>query len=129
MQNRTESLKVLVIDDEKPVQDFSILGHAIEKAIEKMRLIKENQAEKGPATEIGPDRFRRTEKIMLLEDEKDIPVILHPGFHETISRETAFKAGFRRYVQKPVTGKELAFIIREELDSDGRKMYESQSKK
>lgn len=49
---------------------------------------------------------------------KNIPVILCTGFNESFTRETALKAGIRRYIQKPVTGKDLALIIRETLKSD-----------
>ena len=45
----------------------------------------------------------------------DIPIILCTGFHETFTREAALKEGIRRYIQKPVTGKELSVIIKEEI--------------
>jgi len=51
---------------------------------------------------------------------KDIPVILCTGFHETFTKEAALASGIRQYLQKPVTGKELARSIRQELVQDGQ---------
>lgn len=45
----------------------------------------------------------------------DMPIILCTGFHESFTREAAFKEGIRRYVQKPVTGRELAKMVQEEI--------------
>ena len=45
----------------------------------------------------------------------DMPVILCTGFHESFTREAALKEGIRRYVQKPVTGRELAEMIKNEI--------------
>ncbi len=45
----------------------------------------------------------------------DMPIILCTGFHETFTREKALKEGIRRYIQKPVTGRELSVIIKEEI--------------
>jgi PAS domain S-box-containing protein len=52
----------------------------------------------------------------ILSIRKDIPVILCTGFHETFSEEAAIEAGICRYVQKPVTGRDLALVIREEME-------------
>ena len=53
----------------------------------------------------------------ILAIKKNIPVILCTGFDEPFTRETAHKAGIRRFIQKPVTGKDLALIIRETMKS------------
>ena len=58
-----------------------------------------------------------SKKILALR--KDIPIILCTGYHETFTEEAALRAGIRRYVQKPLTGKDLALIIRDELKKKG----------
>ncbi|WP_321494460.1 response regulator [uncultured Desulfobacter sp.] len=45
----------------------------------------------------------------------DMPIILCTGFHESYTREAALQEGIRRYVQKPVTGRELAEMVQEEI--------------
>lgn len=56
----------------------------------------------------------------ILAIRNDIPVILCTGFHENFTKRDALQIGIRRYVPKPVTGKDLARIIREEMASRGR---------
>ncbi len=46
---------------EKPVQDLSILGHAVEKALEKARLVKENQAYQRHLENMVRERTRELE--------------------------------------------------------------------
>lgn len=63
------------------------------------------------------DGSRLSKEIFSLR--KEIPVILCTGFHETYFEKTALQTGIRRYVQKPITARDLSLIIREELDKKG----------
>ena len=47
---------------------------------------------------------------------KDMPIILCTGYSETFSENKARKIGICKYVQKPITGSDLAALIREVLD-------------
>ncbi len=51
----------------------------------------------------------------ILSLKKGIPIILCTGYHETYTKETALAEGILTYLQKPVTGKVLAQVIREAL--------------
>jgi PAS domain S-box-containing protein len=54
----------------------------------------------------------------ILKIRKDIPIIICTGYHENFSENDAFKAGIKKYVQKPVMGTELSKIIRDLLDKN-----------
>lgn len=51
-----------------------------------------------------------------LKIRTQIPIIICTGYHESFTKEDAYKAGIKKYVQKPVTGLGLLKIIREVLD-------------
>ncbi len=55
----------------------------------------------------------------LLTLRPDIPIILCSGYSEKINEDRAMEIGIRRFVMKPVMGRELAKIIRKVLD-DGQ---------
>jgi PAS domain S-box-containing protein len=52
----------------------------------------------------------------ILNIREDIPVILCTGHHENFSADKARKIGIKKYIQKPLTGRELSVLIREILD-------------
>jgi len=52
----------------------------------------------------------------LLRIRADLPVILFTGFDESITSELLKETGIREFLMKPVTRKELAFVIRKALD-------------
>ncbi|MBU1342224.1 MAG: response regulator [Proteobacteria bacterium] len=123
--------KIMLVEDE---QDTRAVTQAI---LEKLGY-HVTSFEEGPAAleafEIDPDGFDFiiTDMSMpkmrgdilsrkILAIRKDIPVILCTGFHETVTKKDALQIGIRRYVQKPVTGKDLAHIIREVMVSRGGK--------
>mgnify|MGYP001544686587 CR=1 FL=1 len=54
-----------------------------------------------------------SERVLAIR--QDIPIILCTGYHETFTKEAALETGIRRYLQKPVIGRELAAIVRKEL--------------
>jgi len=60
----------------------------------------------------GVDLAREVLKI-----RPDIPIILCTGFSEIISEEKAKGVGIRRFVMKPIFKMELAWVIREVLDT------------
>ena len=55
----------------------------------------------------------------LLQIRPDIPIVLCTGYHERFTEDAAREAGIRAYVEKPVSGMELAGIIRDIFDSVG----------
>jgi PAS domain S-box-containing protein len=52
----------------------------------------------------------------ILAVRQDMPIILCTGYSETVSPETAKKAGIRQFVMKPITKKEMAQAIHRALD-------------
>jgi len=54
--------------------------------------------------------------LKILSMRKDIPIILCTGYSEKLNKERAKKIGITRYINKPIAGKELCFLIREVLD-------------
>jgi CheY-like chemotaxis protein/anti-sigma regulatory factor (Ser/Thr protein kinase) len=57
--------------------------------------------------------FELAEELMKIRP--DLPVILCTGFSETMPREKAMAAGIRRYLEKPVSLKDLAAAVRSAL--------------
>jgi FixJ family two-component response regulator len=53
----------------------------------------------------------------LLEIRSNIPIILCTGHSDTVSPETAKKAGIREFLMKPLAKQELAQVIRRVLDA------------
>lgn len=54
----------------------------------------------------------------VLEIRQNMPIILCTGFHERFTEELARTLGIRKYLQKPVTGRELSGVIRDILDEN-----------
>ena len=55
----------------------------------------------------------------LLQSRSDTPVILCTGFSELVDNDRATEAGIRAFVNKPVTSRNLAAIVRRVLDGGG----------
>ncbi len=53
----------------------------------------------------------------ILEIRPEIPVVLCTGYSEKISEKKARESGIKKFLQKPLTGSEMAIAIREVLDS------------
>ncbi len=53
----------------------------------------------------------------VLKIREEIPIIICTGYHENFSEEEAIRAGIKKYLQKPVIGKELPKIIRDLLNT------------
>lgn len=54
----------------------------------------------------------------LLKVRQGIPIILCTGYSAAISEAKILEIGIRKYLQKPVSNKELAALIREILDKE-----------
>jgi len=54
--------------------------------------------------------------LKIIEIRKDIPIILCTGYTEKLNKEQAKEMGITRYINKPLAGKELCFLIREVMD-------------
>ncbi len=118
--------KIMVVDDEEDIrlifQEFLIeYGYIVQTF--------ENGFKAFEAFEKTPDQFDLvvTDMTMpqmtgdelarnLLKVRQDIPIILCTGYSETISEAEILEIGVRKYLQKPVSNKELAGLIREILD-------------
>ncbi|MBF0611281.1 MAG: PAS domain S-box protein [Magnetococcales bacterium] len=55
----------------------------------------------------------------MLEQRRELPLILCTGFSEVMDEEQSRKTGFRRFLMKPVAPLELAKAVRECLDEKG----------
>jgi signal transduction histidine kinase/CheY-like chemotaxis protein len=57
----------------------------------------------------------------VLKIRNAMPIILCTGFHERFNEAAALKMGLCKYVQKPISGMELAGLIRDVLDKTRQK--------
>nr|NJM01828.1 response regulator [Desulfobacula sp.] len=120
------SERIMVVDDEEDIRE--ILQEFLTSAGYKVRVF-ENGAQALEAFQEDPDQFdliitdmtmpRMTggelaKKVICIR--ADMPVILCTGYSESISEALALNIGIRRYLQKPLSNKELAASIREILD-------------
>jgi DNA-binding response OmpR family regulator/nitrogen-specific signal transduction histidine kinase len=116
---------ILLVDDEQGILDstqqiLSTMGYTISGFSDGISAFKAF-AKKPEAFDLvitdmsmpNMDGRLLSEKILSLQ--KDIPVILCTGFHETFTEKDAVKMGIRRYLHKPVTIQTLTLAIREEL--------------
>jgi PAS domain S-box-containing protein len=119
--------RILFVDDEEFLSDIgcqqlSVLGYAVESLNDPIKALDLFRTD--------PDRFdlvitdmtmpRMTGDILtreILKVRPDIPVILCTGFSERISRERARDIGIYKYLEKPLDRRELAFTVREVLDT------------
>ena len=114
--------RILLVDDEPPIlksskQLLERLGYQVdivERATEALRLFSADPelydlviTDQTMPTMTGIELAR-----ILMDIRPDIPVILCTGFSETITEETASRAGIRDFILKPVAKGELARSIR-----------------
>jgi YesN/AraC family two-component response regulator len=52
----------------------------------------------------------------MLKIRPDLPIVMWCGFSETLSEDTAIQMGIRKYIQKPVSPRDLLQSIRQILD-------------
>lgn len=56
--------------------------------------------------------------LKILKIRKDIPIILCTGYSEKLNEAQTKEIGIARYINKPIAGKELCFLIREVLKKE-----------
>ncbi|CCK80079.1 cache domain-containing protein [Desulfobacula toluolica] len=118
--------KIMIVDDEENIR---LIGQAFLTSCGYSVDTFENGIKAFEAFEKDHDQFDLivTDMTMpgmtgdelakrVLKLRKDMPVILCTGYSETVSEEKALEMGIRKYVQKPVSNKDLAVLIREILD-------------
>jgi len=54
----------------------------------------------------------------ILKIRAEIPIVMCTGYHENFTREKAVRTGIKKYLQKPIMGKDLLEIIRDLLDTE-----------
>jgi CheY-like chemotaxis protein len=117
---------IMLVDDEKAIRQIYeefLKGHGYD-----MRLF-ENGAEALNAFEADPEGVDLvvTDMTMpeltgdrlaakMLKIRPDIPIVMWCGFSEDISEDTAIQMGIKKYIQKPVSPRELLQEIRQILD-------------
>ncbi len=122
--NGTES--ILFVDDEKGIRSFvqDFLGNFDYtvtvsenglKAYEKFKQAPQNFDI--VITDMAMPKMSGEEfALKIMEIRKDIPIILCTGYTEKLNKERAEEMGITRFIDKPIAGKELCFLIREVLD-------------
>ncbi|PIE61459.1 MAG: histidine kinase [Desulfobacterales bacterium] len=116
------SERIMLVEDESTILEAQ--RGILEQLGYKVSSYKDGKAALA-AFEVDPDRYDLviTDMTMprmngdelsrsILSIRKEVPIILCTGYHETYTKETAFAEGIWEYLQKPVTGKELARVIR-----------------
>jgi signal transduction histidine kinase len=125
VENFAGSEKIMLVDDEEDILNptkaiLGNMGYKVEGFIDAVSALE--TFKKDPdgfdlvITDMTMPKMKGnilSEKILTIR--KDIPVILCTGYHESFTENDALETGIRRFVQKPVAGKKLASIIREEL--------------
>ncbi len=120
----TES--ILFVDDEMDIRSFvkdflGKYGYTVtvsedgQKAYEKFRQAPQNFDI--IITDMAMPKMSGEElSLKIIEIRKDIPIILCTGYTEKLNKVQAKEMGITRYIDKPLTGKELCFLIREVMD-------------
>ena len=128
LQGGTE--KIMVVDDEEDIrlvfQEFLIeYGYSVQTFENGLKAFE--TFEKDPeqfdliATDMTMPQMTGDELAgKLLKIRQGIPIILCTGYSETISEAKILEISIRKYLQKPVSNKELAGLIREILDKDAQ---------
>jgi PAS domain S-box-containing protein len=119
---------IMLVDDEKAIRQIYeefLTGHGYEVALFENGAAGLNAFEADPKSvdlvitdmtmpELTGDKL--SEKI--LEIRPDMPIILWCGFSEDISEDTAIGMGIKKYVQKPVSPRDLLQSIQKILDEN-----------
>ena len=124
------SERIMVVDDEEDIRE--ILQEFLTTAGYKVTVF-ENGGRAFEAFQKDPDQFDLivTDMTMprmtggelaenIFRIRENLPIILCTGYSETISEAHALDMGIRRYLQKPLSNKDLAVSIREILDGPKR---------
>jgi DNA-binding NtrC family response regulator len=119
----------MLVDDEKAIRQIFeefLTGHGYEVALFENGAAALNAFEANPKgvdlvitdmtmPELTGDKL--SEKI--LEIRPEMPIFLWCGFSEDISEDTAIQMGIKKYIQKPVSPRDLLQDIRRIFDENG----------
>jgi PAS domain S-box-containing protein len=118
---------ILVVDDEEAIvnmvrQFLERLGYSVTPCYSSPEALKAFQA--------APDAFDLmiTDMTMpgltglqlageLFKIRSDLPVILCTGYSDSVSEDSIWEHGLAKYLKKPIKQEELAFSVRQALDS------------
>ncbi|MGD9158397.1 MAG: PAS domain S-box protein [Desulfobacteraceae bacterium] len=119
--------RILFVDDEKPVVDVNRkilerLGYSVTTETDSIAALEIFRKDPGAFDLVISDMtMPKMTGIELFNELKrsrpDMPVIICTGFSDKIDDKTAPKMGIDGFVNKPITGSEIAQIIRNVLDS------------
>jgi PAS domain S-box-containing protein len=127
-QSQRSRKTIMLVDDEKAIRQIFeefLTGHGYEVALFENGAAALNAFKSDPESadlvitdmtmpELTGDKL--SEKI--LEIRPDMPIILWCGFSEDISEDTAVGMGIKKYIQKPVSPRDLLQSIRNILDEN-----------
>ncbi|MBU0960561.1 MAG: cache domain-containing protein [Proteobacteria bacterium] len=121
------SERIMFVDDEEKLNNvandfFSVYGYTIDTFTDPLLALENFAAQPGVYSLVITDMAmpsmtgeEMAKKMMVMQP--DLHVILCTGYSETINKEKAEEAGFRRYFQKPVVMSRLVKSVREILDN------------
>ncbi len=118
--------RILFVDDEPALvemgrQMLSRLGYRVTAASESSRALALFREDPGAFDLVITDMTmpHMTGDVLaaeLMAIRPDIPVVICTGYSERISQESAFEAGIKALIYKPITRRELAGTVRSVLD-------------
>ncbi len=133
MENRPEAKipkgteSVLFVDDEISIRTFmqDFLGHygykvtVSENGEEALKKFKQDPHKFDMViTDMTMPKMNGDQLVLKIHDiRKDLPIILCTGYSEKIDKDLAKKIGISKFIQKPIAGRELCFLIRGALDN------------
>lgn len=119
---------IMLVDDEKAIRQIYeefLKGHGYEVVLFEngMAALKAFEADPQGVDMVITDMAmpvltgdRLAQKM--LEIRPDIPIVMWCGFSENISEDTAIQMGIRKYIQKPVSPRDLLQAVRRILDEN-----------
>ena len=119
---------IMLVDDEKAIRQIYeeyLKGHGYEVALFENGMAALNAFEADPQ---GVDMVITDMAMPVLTGDKlaqkmleirpDIPIVMWCGFSENISKDTAIQMGIRKYIQKPVSPRDLLQAVRRIFDEN-----------
>jgi len=118
---------ILVVDDEEAIRKscrtlLQSRGYQVETCKNGKDALKKFKTDSGKydlvitdlaMPELTGDKF--TEELLKIQPE--LPVILWTGYSDDMTEDSAMTLGVKKFIQKPVSGHELAVLIRGILDT------------
>jgi PAS domain S-box-containing protein len=119
--------QIMLVDDENDILNVSKLileehGYHVSTFMDGTTafeaFVKNSESFDIIITDMAMPRMTGSElSAKILDIRNDIPIILCTGYCENFDEKMALSLGIKKYVQKPITGNNLAIFIRELLDN------------